>query len=916
MAVTTSDDWVLRRPTVFLSLLPASRSDWRLALSAVALLSVAFLALVPFAKMPLVAMPAFIPSYQAALFVCDLITAIVLFGQFSVQRTRGLLILATAYLFTALAIVPHTLSFPGLFAPGGAIGGGPQTTVWLYMLWHGAFPLLVTVYALTKSDERKVADAGRVALLAMAAALGAVLAGTLITTTGHKLLPTLLKADNTYTTAMYLVISSVWVLNVVALVTLVLRPPYRALDLWMMVVMVAWIGDVGLSATFNAKRFDLGFYAGRACGLVAAGFVLVMLLLETRALYTRLARRLSTARDAAVEELHRSQELYRSLFELSPYAATVSDLENLRILAANDAAVAQYGWSREEMLDRDVTALIHPEEQPRVLAWRKDASRTSSLRMEGVRHRRKDGTPIEIDVVSRVIDYDGRPALLAILENVSERRKIERQSRRIFETSQDVILVTDGYGQIVQISPSCLATLGYAPEDMVGRNAIEFVYSEDLEATRQEMREARRNHTPRHFRTRYSHKNGRAVTLEWSGLWSEADRLHFFIGRDMTAIETKEEQLRQAQKMEAVGQLTGGVAHDFNNILMVIQANVEELLEDDTLSADQREMLTSIATSGERAAEMTQRLLAFSRKQRLQPQTTNLTQLVAGIDKLLRRTLGQQIEIDTVLAEDLWTASIDRSQFEAALVNLCVNARDAMPGGGKLLIETDNTWLEEDYAALNPGVVPGPYVMVSVTDTGTGISPDNLAKVFDPFFTTKEVGKGTGLGLSMVYGFIKQSEGHIKVYSEEGRGTTIRMYLPRSGASMETDEERSAALPRGSERVLLVEDEPHVRTAVLRQLRALGYSVSDANGGQAALALLETERFDLMLTDIIMPGIDGAGLTRIAAVKWPDMKILFMSGYSERGVKSFGVVDGESRVLSKPFRKIELATRVREALDG
>jgi PAS domain S-box-containing protein len=778
--------------TVFLSLLPPSNGARRLAVRLLAILAAMFLAILPFVKIPLAPSPAFIPAYQAALLVSDLITAAVLFGQFSVQRTRGLLVLAVAYLFTAIAIVPYTLSFPGLFAAGGIIGAGPQTTVWLYMLWHAGFPLLLMVYAAVKSDDRPLQTAPLWAGLATIGTAGVVLGGTLLTTAGHSVLPTLLRPDNSYTPTMYGVIFGVWGLDIAAFLVLASRRPYRAIDLWMLVVIAAWIGDVGLGAALNGKRFDLGFYSGRGYGLIAAVFVLAMLLLETRGLYARVARDL-----------------------------------------------------------------------------------------------------------------------------MGERESAERQARRVFETSQDVILLTDPFGKITQVSPSSAKVLGYRPDEMVGRIGKEFIFPEDLDATREEMRAARAGNVMRNFRCRYVHKDGRPVSLVWTGVWSESDRLHFFIGRDVTEIEAKEEQLRQSQKMEAVGQLTGGVAHDFNNILMVIQANVEELLEDERLTPEQREMLTAVATSGERAAEMTRRLLAFSRKQRLLPQATNLSELVAGIDRLLRRTLGEQIAIETFLATDLWTASVDRSQVEAALVNLCVNARDAMSNSGRLILETTNAELDEEYAAANPGVVSGQYVMIAVSDTGTGIPPELLTRVFDPFFTTKEVGKGTGLGLSMVYGFIKQSNGHIKIYSEVGRGTTIRMYLPRSDVSVLEDRPASASAPVGSERILLVEDDPYVRGAVLRQLRGLGYTVAEASDGQDALRRLERDAgFDMMLSDVVMPGLDGASLAKIVIRRWPAMKILLMSGYSERATRSHGTVEPEMRILSKPFRRIDLATRVRDTLDA
>jgi PAS domain S-box-containing protein len=786
MAMAASDDRLGRRA--------AGRSpltgDRRLVAWLVALSLFVFAVLVPFAKEPLAPVAAFIPAYQSALLVSDLITAFVLIGQYSVQPTRGLLVLSVAYFFAALAIIPHTLSFPGLFA-SGAMGSGPQTAVWLFMLWHGGFPLLIMLYGVVTQDDRPLAHPVGALLGAMLAAVLVVAGATVLTTSGHDLLPTLLEPDNTYTTAMMVLSLAVWALNPVALLVLWLRRPHSALDLWMMVAMVAWACDIGLGAALNGERFDLGFYAGRAYGLAATLFVLVMLLLQTRALYVQLAGELAKDLDSA-----------------------------------------------------------------------------------------------------------------------------ERRAKRVFDTSLDLILVTDGYGKFLEVSGAARRILGYEPHEIVGKTGRDFILPEDLEATRNEMRVARRAGFMRNFRCRYRHRDGRPVSLVWTGVWSEADREHFFIGRDMTDTEAREEQLRQSQKMEAVGQLTGGVAHDFNNVLMVVMANVEELLEDDKLSADQREMLTNISASGERAAELTRRLLAFSRKQRLTPQPTNLSDLVAGTDKLLRRTLGEQIEIDAIFADDLWTANVDRAQVEAALVNLCVNARDAMPDGGRLLLETRNIELDEAYAAANPGAVPGEYVMLAVSDTGTGMPPEVLNRVFEPFFTTKEVGKGTGLGLSMVYGFVKQSNGHIRIYSEVGRGTTIRLYLPRSDAPVEDDGRVTTEAPRGHERVLLVEDDPQVRGAVLNQLRSLGYAVTQVANGRAALNLLEDgARFDLMLTDIVMPGIGGPQLAAEIVRGWPAMKILFMSGYSENAAMIHGRVAPGAQILSKPFRKIDLASRMRELLD-
>ena len=490
-------------------------------------------------------------------------------------------------------------------------------------------------------------------------------------------------------------------------------------------------------------------------------------------------------------------------------------------------------------------------------------------------------------------------------------------NRRVFETSQDLILVTDGYGRLIRVSPSSQAILGYAPEEMVGRLGGDFMDARDLDSTREEMRQARRGRATRNFPARYRHKDGRIVSLVWMGVWSEEDRHHFFIGRDMTERERAEAQLRQSQKMESVGQLTGGIAHDFNNILTVIMANTDSLEEDASLSPEVRGLLQEIGAAAQRAADLNRQLLAFSRKQALRPRPTDLNELVAVTGKLLRRTLGERIEIDSVLADDLWPTFVDRAQIEAALVNLCVNARDAMPNGGRLLLETRNVVLDEDYAEREGEVVPGNYVLLAVTDTGTGIPAEMLPKVFEPFFTTKDVGKGSGLGLSMVYGFIKQSRGHVKIYSEVGRGTSVKLYLPRSDDAADPAGAEGAAMPRGTERVLVAEDDAQVRNSVVLQLKSLGYTVDEANNGQSALALLDAKDYALLLTDVVMPGaLDGRALAAEVRRRHPLLRIVFMSGYSEDAVIQHGRLAPDSLLLGKPFRKVDLARIVRRALDA
>jgi signal transduction histidine kinase/CheY-like chemotaxis protein len=376
------------------------------------------------------------------------------------------------------------------------------------------------------------------------------------------------------------------------------------------------------------------------------------------------------------------------------------------------------------------------------------------------------------------------------------------------------------------------------------------------------------------------------------------------------------ELLFQSQKMEAVGQLTGGVAHDFNNILMVLLAHVEALREDEGVDRRLHGRLDKMASSIERAASLIRQLMAFSRRQVLSPSETMLNELVSSTGAMLRRSLGEHVVLREKLEAGLWSTNVDRAQLEAALINLCVNARDAMPDGGELAIETRNVTLDERYAASHADVVAGDYVLLSVTDTGTGMTPDTLRRVFEPFFTTKEVGKGTGLGLSMVYGFMHQSNGHVDISSELGEGTTVRLYFRRSTDVATAVTGRRAAMPQGNERILVVEDEEAVRKLVVEELRSLGYNVVHVAHAEEALDRLRNRgAFDLMLTDVMMPGrLNGKALADETAQYWPDMRVVFMSGYSENALQNDGRLDVGVRLLGKPFRKAELAIVVREAL--
>ena len=389
--------------------------------------------------------------------------------------------------------------------------------------------------------------------------------------------------------------------------------------------------------------------------------------------------------------------------------------------------------------------------------------------------------------------------------------------------------------------------------------------------------------------------------------------------RDITGQRLLAEQMIQAQKLESLGRLTGGVAHDFNNLLTVILGNAELLVEQSAPTSTQHMLSEMIFGAAQRGADMTQRLLAFSRKQALEPLPSDLNVLVSNMDQLLRHTLGGQVDIQMVRAPGLWTTLVDPGQLESGLLNLAINARDAMPDGGRLTIETANAELDDAYAARHSDVMPGQYVMLAVSDTGSGIAPEVLARVFEPFFTTKQMGKGTGLGLAMVYGFVKQSKGHIAIYSEPGRGTTVKVYLPRlNGAEAVAAPATTPELVHGgaNQLILLAEDDAMVRAFARGQLQELGYRVIEAASGPLALDLLRAhDDVDLLLTDVVMPGgMTGRQLADAARALRPALPVLYTSGYTENAIVHHGRLDPGVILLSKPYRRADLAQKVAFAL--
>jgi len=419
-----------------------------------------------------------------------------------------------------------------------------------------------------------------------------------------------------------------------------------------------------------------------------------------------------------------------------------------------------------------------------------------------------------------------------------------------------------------------------------------------------------------------AYRSGRRRLNEAVGARDELASANARLTAEIETRAAAEGQVRQMQKMEAVGQLTGGIAHDFNNMLAIIIGSLDiakRRLHSDVARLES--CLDNAMEAAQRAAQLTGRLLAFSRQQPLEPRVLDVNRLVGGMSEMLRRTVGEDLRVETVLAGGLWPTFADPSQLENAILNLCVNARDAMPDGGRLTIETGNASLDDDYAAANSEVSPGQYVQVCVTDTGAGMPPQVVERAFDPFYTTKGVGRGTGLGLSQVHGFVKQSGGHVKIYSEAGVGTSVKLYLPRSLAAEEkVDVARSAeAAPRarGEEIVLVVEDEERVRHLSVDALRELGYVVVQAADATEALSVLELQpRVDLLFTDIVMPDMNGRRLADLARETRPDLKVLYTTGYTRNAVVHNGVLDSGVAFLPKPFMLDQLARKVRSVLDG
>lgn len=503
---------------------------------------------------------------------------------------------------------------------------------------------------------------------------------------------------------------------------------------------------------------------------------------------------------------------------------------------------------------------------------------------------------------------------------------LEEQRRRlqfVIDNLPIVLLAMDRDGVFTLSEGKGLEAINRKPGEVVGLSAFEMYRDQPAAQAR-----IRRAISGEAFTTEFE-LAGRTMLGCYTPLRDDAGALQGCLGFMMDITERKEAEsalqesrqaLFQSQKLEAVGKLSGGVAHDFNNLLTVILGSLELLAEDMTEGSPQRVLAERAMRAGERGASLTRSLLAFARQQRLSPSAVDVNELVEEMADLLRRTLPATIALRIVTHGSLWRCEADAAQLQNALVNLVINARDAMPAGGTITIETANADLDDAYAAAQAEVVAGSYVALTVSDTGTGMSPEVMAKAFDPFFTTKETGKGTGLGLSMVFGFAKQSGGHVRIYSEEGTGTSVKLYLPRlrPNAAVEVSPHESAAVPGHGNRILVVEDDPDLLAMVFTLLRSLGYEVESAHDGKGALALLEHQpAIDLLLTDVVLAGgLTGIDVAERALALRPYLPIVFMSGYTEAAVSHEGGLPARFRVLEKPFTKAQLSRAIARALAG
>jgi two-component system cell cycle sensor histidine kinase/response regulator CckA len=628
-----------------------------------------------------------------------------------------------------------------------------------------------------------------------------------------------------------------------------------------------------------------------------------------------------TVRQRAQAALAESEAKHRSTFNDAPVGMAQTSLDG-RWLRVNRRLEAMLGYSSAEIEGTPFAAITHPDdvEESSVGRARLLDGQTDEYRREK-RYRRKDGSLLWVTVtVSVHRDADGAPAhFIVVVEDISERKQAQLEFDHIFNLSPDMIGTARFDGHFTRVNPAFRQVLGHDDETLTASPFISFVHPEDRAATLAALKDLTFGQSVFGFTNRFRTVDGSYRSLEWHSKADPSTELIYAVARDQSSRRLLEEQLRQAQKMEAVGRLAGGVAHDFNNLLTAIIGFSEMALLDLPEGGSLREDVEQILNAGQSAASLTKQLLAFSRKQILHPQVLDLPKLVGGMHSLLRRVIGEDVTLDVATHGEVPPISADPGQLEQVLMNLAVNARDAMPSGGTLRIAVDTIHLDQAFVARHAGSTAGPHVRLTVSDTGVGMGPEVLAHLFEPFFTTKEQGQGTGLGLATVYGIVKQSDGYIAVESAPGQGTSFQIHFPCAPADSRTEPIR-ATVPQsvsGRETILVVEDQEEVRAVVRNALQAHGYSVIEASDGPGALALLSglPVGVDLLLTDVVMPHMSGRELAERSRATHGNLRVLYMSGYTDDAIVRHGVLEPGIDLLPKPFAVTQLLARVRELLD-
>lgn len=635
-------------------------------------------------------------------------------------------------------------------------------------------------------------------------------------------------------------------------------------------------------------------------------------------------------------DLQISEIRYRRLFESARDGILILNAVTRKITDVNPFMIELLGYTREEFLGRELWEIgLLKDEEESIAAFR-ELQKKGYIRYDDLPLRNRNGARREVEFVSNVYGENGHQVIQCNIRDISERKNAENALRQaeqkyesLFANAVTGIYQTTLDGHYIAANPMLARMFGYdSPEEMInevtGEQTLERRFYVEQGRREEFARLIREHGVLTGFESEIYTRDGKRIWISEHALAirNEFGQVTGYQGTtiDITATKDLERQLRQAQRLESIGLLAGGIAHDFNNMLTAINGysdlTLRRLKADDPL----RRNLEEIKKAGLRSAALTQQLLAFSRRQVLQPVVLNLNVIISDTIKMLQRLIGEDIQLTTTLNPQVGQVKVDPGQFSQIVMNLAVNARDAMPQGGKLIIETANIFLDSVYTAQHVGVLPGAYVMFSICDTGAGMSDEIKQHVFEPFFTTKKAGQGTGLGLATVYGIVKQSGGYIEVYSDEGVGTTFKIYLPRvaeqSGAT--TAKTASAEMSRGTETILVVEDEDVVRNLSKDILKECGYTVIEARDGVEALELCDKGecRFDLLMTDVVMPRMGGRELVEKLSARLPEMRVLFTSGYTDDAVLRHGVIKADTNFIHKPFTPEALANKIREIFDA